>query len=57
MRFMYIVRSAHPGPPTPELLEAMHKLANRRRPLDALDFGDEKTVPNRFADALAYRAL
>jgi hypothetical protein len=29
MRFMYIVTSAHSGPPTPELLEAMHKLANR----------------------------
>ena len=29
MRFMYIVTSSHPGPPTPELLEAMHKLANR----------------------------
>jgi hypothetical protein len=29
MRFMYIVTSAHPGPPTPELLDAMHKLADR----------------------------
>lgn len=29
MRFMYIVTSAHAGPPTPELLEAMHKLADR----------------------------
>ena len=29
MRFMYIVTSAHNGPPTPELLEAMHKLADR----------------------------
>src|SRR4029078_7814989 len=29
MRFMYIVKSAHPGPPTPELLEAMHNLAHR----------------------------
>ena len=29
MRFMFIVKSAHPGPPTPELLEAMHKLADR----------------------------
>ena len=29
MRFMYIVTSAHPGPPTPELLEVMHKLAQR----------------------------
>jgi len=29
MRFMYIVKSAHAGPPTPELLEAMHKLADR----------------------------
>ncbi|MGR4864440.1 YciI family protein [Caulobacter sp. LARHSG274] len=29
MRFMSIVTSAQSGPPTPELLEAMHKLANR----------------------------
>ncbi|MEN3375726.1 MAG: hypothetical protein V7604_1081 [Hyphomicrobiales bacterium] len=29
MRFMFIVKSTHSGPPTPELLEAMHKLANR----------------------------
>ena len=29
MRFMFIVTSAHRGPPTPELLEAMHKLADR----------------------------
>src|SRR5215470_8425456 len=29
MRFMYIVTSAHNGPPTPELLQAMHKLADR----------------------------
>src|ERR1700730_18003388 len=29
MRFMFIVKSAHNAPPTPELLEAMHKLANR----------------------------
>ena len=29
MRFMYIVKSAHSGPPTPELMEAMHKLADR----------------------------
>ena len=30
MRFMYIVTSRHPqGPPTPELTEAMHKLADR----------------------------
>ena len=29
MRFMFIVKSAHKGPPTPELLEAMHKLADR----------------------------
>ena len=29
MRCMYIVTSAHNGPPTPELLEAMHKLADR----------------------------
>src|SRR5450755_4593120 len=29
MRFMFIVKSAHRGPPTPELMEAMHKLADR----------------------------
>src|SRR5229473_885443 len=29
MRFMYIVTPAHNGPPTPELVEAMHKLADR----------------------------
>jgi hypothetical protein len=29
MRFMFIVKSAHHGVPTPELLEAMHKLADR----------------------------
>jgi hypothetical protein len=29
MRFMFIVKSAHAGPPPPALLEAMHKLANR----------------------------
>ena len=29
MRFMFIVRSDHAGPPPPALLEAMHKLANR----------------------------
>src|SRR4029078_8348277 len=29
MRFMYTVTSSRPGPPTPELLEAMHKLAQR----------------------------
>src|ERR1700681_3706025 len=29
MRFMFIVKSAHVGPPTPKLLEAMHKLADR----------------------------
>ena len=29
MRFMYLVTSAHPRPPTPELMEAMHKLADR----------------------------
>jgi hypothetical protein len=29
MRFMFIVTSAHSGPPTPELLQAMHKLADR----------------------------
>jgi hypothetical protein len=29
MRFMFIVKSNHSGPPTPKLLEAMHKLADR----------------------------
>jgi hypothetical protein len=29
MRFMFIVKSAHSGPPTPELIEAMGKLADR----------------------------
>ena len=29
MRFMFIVKSAHSGPPTPKLIEAMHKLADR----------------------------
>jgi hypothetical protein len=29
MRFMYIVTSAHSGPPNPRLLDAMHKLADR----------------------------
>jgi hypothetical protein len=29
MRFMSIITSAHQGPPTPELMEAMHKMANR----------------------------
>jgi hypothetical protein len=29
MRFMFIVKSAHSGPPTPELAEAMGKLADR----------------------------
>ena len=29
MRFMSFVKSAHAGPPTPELIEAMNKLANR----------------------------
>lgn len=29
MRFMSFVTSTHEGPPTPELIEAMHKLANR----------------------------
>jgi len=29
MRYMSIVTSAHAGPPTLELLEAMHKLADR----------------------------
>jgi hypothetical protein len=29
MRFMSFVTSAHSGPPTPELMVAMHKLADR----------------------------
>jgi hypothetical protein len=29
MKFMFIVKSAHVMGPSPELLEAMHKLANR----------------------------
>jgi hypothetical protein len=29
MRFMFIVKSAHAGPPPPALLEAMDKLADR----------------------------
>lgn len=29
MRFMFMVRSAHAGAPTPALMEAMHKLADR----------------------------
>ena len=29
MRFMYIVTSQHPAQPTPALMEAMHKLADR----------------------------
>jgi hypothetical protein len=29
MRVMYLVTSNHPGPPTPELLAATHKLADR----------------------------
>jgi hypothetical protein len=29
MRFMFIVKSAHAAAPTPELMEAMHKLADR----------------------------
>ena len=29
MRFMFIVKSAHRGPPSPALMEAMHKLADR----------------------------
>lgn len=29
MRFMFIVKSAHAGPPTPELMQAMAKLAER----------------------------
>ena len=29
MRFMFIVKSSHAASPTPELMEAMHKLADR----------------------------
>ena len=29
MRFMYIVTPVHPTPPTPELMDAVHKLAER----------------------------
>jgi hypothetical protein len=29
MRFMYLVTSAFPAAPTPQLMEAMHKLADR----------------------------
>ncbi len=29
MRFMFIVKSTHSGPPSPKLIEAMHKLADR----------------------------
>ncbi len=29
MRFMSFITTAHNGPPTPELLEAMHRLADR----------------------------
>jgi hypothetical protein len=29
MRFMYIVTPVHPTPPTPELMAAVHKLAER----------------------------
>src|SRR3977135_4093224 len=29
MRFMFIVKSAHSGPPTPKLMEGMNKLADR----------------------------
>jgi hypothetical protein len=29
MRFMFIVKSGHAGPPPPALMEAMHKLADR----------------------------
>ena len=29
MRFMFIVKPAQVGPPTPELMEAMNKLADR----------------------------
>jgi len=29
MKFMFIVKSAHVGPPPPQLMEAVHKLADR----------------------------
>jgi hypothetical protein len=29
MRFMFIVKSVHAGPPPPKLVEAMHQLADR----------------------------
>ncbi len=29
MRVMYLVKSNHPGPPSPELMQAMEKLAQR----------------------------
>jgi hypothetical protein len=29
MRFMFIIKTAHAGPPTAELMGAMHKLADR----------------------------
>jgi hypothetical protein len=29
MRFMFIVKSGHSGPPPPELVDAMHRLADR----------------------------
>ena len=29
MRFMFIVKSAHPGPPTPEFIEAINELSDR----------------------------
>jgi hypothetical protein len=36
MRFMFIVKSAHSGPPTPKLMEAMHKLADREIKADRM---------------------
>ena len=35
MRFMFIVKLAEVGPPTPELMEAMNTLADREIKLDA----------------------
>ena len=31
MRFMFIVKTAHPGPPTPELVEAINELSEREK--------------------------
>lgn len=40
MRFMFLVKSAHVGPPTPELVEAMDKLIDREAKAGRLlDYG------------------